>query len=264
MKIIEYNDKIVKEEDLWLNRYMPLKSWKYWFKNKTFYLGFSRIDQFNDTLEGIENSSPELHRAWQMFLNYSKRGINSGGDIESGKNVISFLAKLQNSNESNKIISEFEKYLNIIESNYASCWFMSERPEEEQRYMWNIYGKTPNEKAFLLSIKWIDIKSILDTSNKAFEYGKIEYSKKNSNNILFRKHWSYKHENEFRILGKDFKNEHDSIAIETDLNKIITLSEPVSSEKYKELQLALNQNSDEIRYSNLPMQWNLNEIKELL
>ena len=48
------------------------------------------------------------------------------------------------------------------DTNYASCWFMTKDPFEEKRYMWNIYGGTPKKKAFLLTVKWTDLKKVLE------------------------------------------------------------------------------------------------------
>ena len=165
-------DKRYQEEKIWLQRYMPLRDLKYWFKNKKSRLCFTRIDQFNDTLEGWENKYPELNHAWQEFQGYSKRVLDDGGIVESGNCVISRLTQLQNISKFrgqegiNQINQEIRNYINTIESNYASCWFMTKNPFEEKRYMWNIYGRTSKKKAILLTVKWTDLKKVLEKSEK--------------------------------------------------------------------------------------------------
>jgi len=262
-------DTIHKEEEIWLQRYMPLRDLKHWFNNKSC-ICFTRIDQFNDTLEGWENKYPELNRSWQEFTSYSKRVLNDGGIVESGNCVISRVAQLQNTSKFrgqvgiNQINQAIRNYINTIESNYASCWFITEDPFKEKRYMWNIYGKTPKKKAFLLNVKWTDLKKVLEKSEKEFHCGNIDYKLNSTKSPLFRKHGSYSHENEFRIISKDFSNEHDSLQVDINIWKSLVLSEPVSSDKFKELNQIRENELTEICMSKLPIQWKLSELKQLL
>ncbi|RLD29672.1 MAG: hypothetical protein DRI75_02500 [Bacteroidetes bacterium] len=256
------------ESKIWLNRYMPVKNLERCLKNGQFNLNFTRIELYDDILEGWRNDFPELNQAWKNFVSYAKRITNDGGIVESGKCVVPFFLELnknlkENSHQNIFIIKEIENYLKLIETNFASCWFITESLHFEERYMWNIYGKSSEEPAAMISIKWIELKTILEKSKKCFVCGLVDYDGKSKKNALFKKHSSYSHEKEFRIISSDFKHDYNPLVVEKTLKKIITLSEPISSNEYNKIKSVLKE-QDEIKYSNLPIQWKLKDIKNLL
>jgi len=259
-------DKSLEDNDIWLNRYMPLKNSIYWLEKDKLKINFTRVELFDDVLEGWDSDFPSLKKAWLDFVNFSKRVTNDGGTVEAGNSIISFLQSnfRENSEVKINVKEEIDKYLKLIKSNYASCWFVSDSPNYEERYMWNIYGNSRNDDAFMISVKWSDIKYKLEYSSKKFVCGMIDYNDSGDKNPLFKKHFSYSHEKEFRIISEDFKNDFNYFEIDDSVQKIITLNEPISSYKYNKLKSTLNLQKDRIRYSSLPLQWKLNDLRKLL
>jgi len=258
-------DNNLDESKIWLHRYMPLNDLKYWFNEKKFFLNFTRMEFFDDILEGWGNEFPELKIAWRDFLDYSKRVKDDTGEVEAGKYLISKIVNFHGDFDKKNVIYQIEKYIELIESNFVSCWFVSDSDLDEKRYMWDIYGKASQESgAFKLSIKWEDLKKALTKSNKKFIYGKINYDDKIIKNALFNKDYSYIHENEFRIISKEFTDDYNSFLIESNIKKTITLKGSISNKYDEFINSVINDKYDKIKHSDLPMQWKLREIKGFL
>lgn len=263
--MIEILNNKLGEKDMWLNRYIPYENRERCLKNGLFKLNFVRIELFDDVLEGWNYGSPHLTKAWLNSIAFFKRVLNDGGNVESGKSVIFLLSKLEGKIKNDKILkNEVNNYLDLVHSNFCSCWFVSETPASEERYMWNIYGNSRKELALMISIKWSDLKLELEKSDKTFVCGNIDYSKSEHNNPLFKKHFSYSHEKEFRIITKDYDSDYNDFIVSENIKKVVTFSQPPSTENYTKIKSNLNLEIDELKYSELPTQWELSKIKESL
>lgn len=263
--MIEILDNKLDKKDMWLNRYIPYEKHERCLKNGQFKLNFVRVELFDDVLEGWNYGSPHLTKAWLDSIAFFKRVLNDGGIVESGKSLILLLSKLEGINKNEIILkNEVNKYLDLVHSNFCSCWFVTETPTAEERYMWNIYGNSRNELALMISIKWSDLKLELEKSDKTFVCGNIDYSNSENNNPLFKKHYSYSHEKEFRIITKDYDSDYNDFIVSKNIKKVVTFSQPPSSEKYTKIKSNLNLEIDELKYSELPTQWEISKIKEIL
>jgi hypothetical protein len=268
--MLEKLDKSLDENNIWLHRYIPFSKFERSIKNNNFYLNFTRVELFDDVLEGWSYDSPELTKAWLQSLTFLKRGINDGGKFENIIGITNFLydnVKKSNNHDfqTPNVKNEILNYLNLIKSNYCSCWFISDSPILEKRYMWNLYGKANRtDLAIMISVKLTDLNKDLESSKKKFICGKIEYDTLNEKNSLFKKDNSYSHENEFRIISEDFNQEYNSFKLNNSIKKIITFSQPPSSEDYEKIKKHLNMDIDEIKYSQLPLQWELKELRKLI
>jgi len=254
--MLELINKPINENELWLSRYMPLKNFEYWFKEKKLNLTFTRIDLFEDALEGWNSNSKALKESWLQFINFSQRVQSDGGIVEAGHSVISSL-------RSDKKIKyettkrELTNFIQTVNTNFASCWFISSNKSLESRYMWNLYGDARNGNAFKLTVKWTDLKKELEGSNINFIAGKINYEVINDDeNVFFKKHSSYSHEKEFRIITNDFSNDYNNFELKSQIENFITFNknnvidnlQGIITEKTKILNTAL---PPEIRISDI-------------
>lgn len=263
--MIEILDDKLDENNIWLNRYIPYNNHERYFKNGKFNLNFIRIEKFDDVFEGWNYNSPYLTKAWLNSISFYKRVLNDGGIVECGKNLILYLSNLDGNTSNVKIFkNEINNYLDLVHSNFCSCWFLSETPNSEERYMWNIYGNSRKELAIMISIKWSDLKLELEKSDKTFICGNIDYSTAECNNPLFKKHFSYSHEKEFRILTKDYDSDYNDFILNENIKKVVTFSQPPSNDNYLKIKSNLNLDIDELKFSDLPPQWEISKIKQIL
>lgn len=194
MVIENYNDWLDIEDDAFVWRYMSFEKLYDMVSDNLIY--FSRLDFFEDPLEGLKTST-----------------INS----MLFKNLIEH----RNAPTSDQIIREKKQWQ---QGAYASCWYLTENSStdlasginnhQESLAMWNLY--TANAYSFVIKIRFKTLLALISQSlsedqspcfNKA-RYGKIEYLpfnvpyNKNHKPPMpsLVKHISFKHENELRFL----------------------------------------------------------------
>jgi hypothetical protein len=263
------------EDKIWLSRYKSLKDLKYWFEKDKLKINFSSIEKFDDVLEGLNTDDPSFKKVYLMAVSYVRRVKRDGGFIEGMKHLLTQLYlldrnSLSNSNleARNKLEKIIKEYLELIESNFASCWFISDSPDHEERYMWNIYGQSREENAFMISIKWTDLKKELEKSKKNFTYGMVDYEGKNTLNPLYNKDSSYAHEKEFRILTEGYKNDNTQgwgyFEFENEIPYLIKFSDPLSAIDQNIEKDYLNLSDTRAKISQLPIQYEIGLIKALL
>jgi hypothetical protein len=259
-------------ESIWLKRYMKMTRWDNWFKQNSFSIQFSRLDTFSDTLEGFLNTSEHMKKVWQHYINYFTRVLTSGGKIVSGPVTFDLLAGLSITPETKQdtISGTLERYLSLIESTHASCWFMSEDPLSDEMYMWDIYARDSssiidgfNNVSFMISISLKDLIERLKIHKLEFECDFIKYKVSPGDNPFFNKHESYKHEKEFRIICREFTNEYESIEI-NDLRKHIVFSQPLNDHYRVKVNSTINKSTDNISFSQLPIQFRLSNLRKYL
>jgi hypothetical protein len=185
-----------KEEldNLYLWRYINSEKLLDFIQNRQ--LHFSRLDQFEDPLEGLENQARynlKLHNTTnnEQILSFFK--LQSKGDIEKWQNGI-----------------------------FASCWFLPTK-DTESLAMWNLYSNNDGfaikiklgsiVDAFISSIENLDDLEITDTF-----YGKVNYwdyfavpshASLHSNLLTSMiKTPDYEHEKEFRFVLLRKAREH--------------------------------------------------------
>ncbi len=138
-------------DNLYLWRYVDAEKLLDFISNKQIH--FSRLDQFDDPLEGLENQARyniKLHNSSDnaQLLSYFK--LKSKDDIKSWQNGV-----------------------------FASCWFLPSR-DSESLAMWNLYS---DKNGFAIKIKLSTLvesfkKSIQELQDNEIEgsfYGKVNY-----------------------------------------------------------------------------------------
>lgn len=196
IKIQDYNIKSINSNDyLW--KFISIEKFLSIILNRKLF--FTRLDKFEDTLEGIEPEWLLLDYAEDALLNLPFKTSSFPYNLLSTRSD-SLMDKLH----------ETQKY------NYANCWFLSS-DNVESVAMWNLYSK-PNSVAlnikfgnFIDKIKKNGIRS--DINIKNFMLGGINYidfqnpievgeSIEKLKFTPFIKDKSFRHENEFRMIAE--------------------------------------------------------------
>lgn len=256
--MVEIVGDISDEEDLYLCRYMPLKSFDRLFvDDDCMAINFTRVSLFDDILEGWNTSQIGMTKSWIDFISFLTRVQEDEGTFEGGLQLLRNLNTLHGFKaESTEldITSLIRSYIDLVNNNYASCWFISNSKSFEERYMWNIYGNSRKETAFMITLKWTDLKKHLAHLNEMdFRCGKIEYYEKSDKYLLFQKDQSYSHEKEFRIITKNFENDYNILKIPRIIEKNILFSKVPPSSFFQKYQQILEMNTCQINTSALPM-----------
>jgi hypothetical protein len=235
-------DILNQTDDFWLHRYLPAKDLHYYFDEVSLKLRFSRIDSFKDNLEGWDLSKPELKLAMDTLTNYHKRVIDDGGTITSLETTLKVLLfYMTDSKRSNQVIDikhsihELAAFNQKRKESFVSCWFATDRLEEENRAMWDLYAnkhsrylnildKTDitNEFGVRISVKWQDLKLYLSKTVENIKAGFVNYClNEYIEPLMFTKEISYKHECEFRLLlTKQIDDKHLIMKL-SDLSQIV-------------------------------------------
>jgi hypothetical protein len=196
VKII--NGKIEKEESIWLHRYFSSKFLINTISEKEMIIRLSRVDTFSDGLEGWNYKIENLKQAVNLMAQYNNRVIDSGGEIVENDCAKSSIIKGYSDSEFDKDL--VEENIKERKRHFVSCWFASANETEESRFMWNNYSQIDGELGMKVSIKWADLKEALISSDIDFKAGFVDYSEKLSDEYMFLKDSSYKHEREFRLV----------------------------------------------------------------
>lgn len=207
MKWDTYNTKTITEK--YLYRYITLEKLVDFLTTSSIHL--SRLDTFEDNLENIEPY--DINTLKTLYL---KKPFNANSEIpeptweEWIKNDRLKFKKLQ-------------EYLNEKQKKrFVSCWILS---DVESFGMWDTYGKSGFairfERKYFQNLIKNSLKNQEEPLNKIdlIAVGKVKYqnfdkmlSKEEESLIkysVFRKHLSFKHENEYRIVAFTNKIENE-------------------------------------------------------
>jgi hypothetical protein len=200
---IEFANETEIPEDAYLWRYLDLHKFLSFVIGKSLF--FSRLDKFEDKLEGIS------------LIHLYYKNLKSEMDNHPAFDDMRQMFSINNlSGEMEQIDKEISK---TQEFNFANCWVIS-KSHSESVAMWNLYSQ-PNSVA--IKIKYKDFKSLLqknglnpttttresdiicspvryiDFQNSNQEQQKI----KGIRDSVFFKDISFKHEAEFRIIIRE-------------------------------------------------------------
>lgn len=196
IKIEHYNIESINSNDyLW--KFISIEKFLSIILNRKLF--FTRLDKFEDTLEGI---APEL-----LLLDYAEDAL-----LNLPFEISSFPYNLLSTRSDSLMdkLHETQKY------NFANCWFLSS-DNVESVAMWNLYSK-PNSVAlnikfnnFIDKITKNGIRSNINIKN--FMLGGINYidfqnpievgeSIEKLKFTPFIKDKSFRHENEFRMIAE--------------------------------------------------------------
>lgn len=195
-----YNTKSIKSK--YLYRYVSLEKMIHFLSTGSLY--FSRMDSFEDNLEGV--SPNDITQLIINLIPVPPKEIRSN-EIEDSiwentqKNRLNKLLQLQK-----KLKEKQKKY-------FVSCWFLG---DTESIGMWDLYAKD----GFLIRFERLSLQKIVKAKVKKqnFNYedkdllvaGKVKYQDfekvawKNEGVSMvysgFRKHEAFKHEEEYRFI----------------------------------------------------------------
>jgi len=190
---------------------------------------FTRMDQFEDPLEGIPYET-----------------LNKYTSSKTGNFLLAdFIAKPGRYFMENevKIKHRLSRVFDIQTSHYISCWFIAQR---ESVAMWNLYS---NEDGVALKIPFGKLKSFLNLDTQdidSYYCGKVEYqnfrdtdpysenSVKKLSKVSLRKDISFAHEKELRFVVKK-KLEKSTTGIDSHIIDLANLDfEVISHPKMSE------------------------------
>lgn len=175
-------------------RYVSLKKLNHFLDTKSLYL--SRIDKFEDNLEGIDDAS-----ILRKIISTKK----ADNPLIGNENIIE-IRKFQNA-----ILNQVKSDLiNRQKQYFATCWFLS---DHESMAMWDLYAKN----AFLVRYQKNVFDNKINMINKrmfSFKSGLIDYVNfndigehngldgTNEIDLFFRKSKAFENEKEYRIVVK--------------------------------------------------------------
>jgi len=234
-------DSLPKDDEfLW--RYFDIHKFLNLIKQKRF--RFTRMDQFEDALEGIP------FETLQKFLY-----LDSESKLNLASIILDSPTSLIRSSES-KLTGRLDEILRIQSSHFVSCWFYEQR---ESMAMWNLYS---NSDGVALKVSFGKLKSLLNPESAKIdiqEYfcGKVQYQNFRNQDpyandrlsklgkVSLRKDVSFSHEKEIRFVVKTNKYKSQIIGIDT---------EPIN---LKELDLKV------VCHPRM-VEWKKNNIKQIL
>lgn len=201
MEVIK-NKTVKFESDSFIWRYIDLHKLLSFLFDKTLF--FTRLDHFNDPLEGLtEKIIGDL--TINAGIPSDEKSLNPTFTSNEKKDIL----KGREYREQG-IIRDTEKYQ---KTQFANCWFVGKK---ESFAMWNIYSDydsvairyNPQE---LLDIVIPSAESFNNSDFKKMIYGYVDYdniwpfdpyrkSKPEIKHTAFKKDLSYEHENEFRFV----------------------------------------------------------------
>lgn len=190
--------KSLPNDDEYLWRYFDIHKLLNLIKQKS--VRFTRMDQFEDALEGIP---------FETLARFAK--INDEPTLNLA-NIILEPNKYLLQGET-KIFGRIDKILQIQSTHYVSCWFYEQR---ESMAMWNLYS---NPDGVALKISFGKLKKYLkpnpnETIIKDYFCGKVDYQDFRNQNpysnnglsklgkVSLRKDVSFSHEKEIRFVIK--------------------------------------------------------------
>lgn len=193
---IQHPSNYKYQDDEFLCRYFSMPKFIDLFFNQN--LHFTRLDHFEDNLEGITVEGAK-HRKWFLNPPLTEENINEG----IPKELITW--------EANQRKEHYDSLKFSQTSQYASCWFQGDR---ESIAMWKLYS---NSNGLMLKFRMNELIKYITISAESFKsdvflemcYDKISYKKLNPfdytetfDNVFngLKKDVAYEHEKEFRFI----------------------------------------------------------------
>jgi Protein of unknown function (DUF2971) len=211
-------------KDKFVYRYLSFEKLIHFLSTGSLYL--ARLDQFEDNLEGI--SPYEINEIrYSLKLKVKPEYPNP--------NIPEYVWNRQIKTSKDSLTDVQRKLLDIQKKRFVSCWFLG---DVESIGMWDLYANSGfairfDREYFQNIIKeGIKYPENLKTGLDLIVIGKVTYQNfddmltKEKQSLLkysvFRKHLSFKHEEEFRLIGFH-KEVIESIGLEYKLGAIIDL-----------------------------------------
>lgn len=217
---LEKLDNLNRSNEVFLYRYMTLEKLIPFLKNKSIYL--TRSDRFDDNIESASAGNiTDLNNSSRLVLNK----INPVIGEERIQNL-----KRDHRYTFNSVLNEINK---SQKERFISCWISD---DVESIGMWDLYA--PN--GFVIRFDKKRLIEIIESSvslNKHLDFdilciGMIEYQNFDKINFhnekeniqlysCFRKHLTFKHENEFRMVG--FARSRNELGLDYQLLNLIDI-----------------------------------------
>jgi len=190
--------KILPRDEEFLWRYFDIHKLLHLLKEKR--LRYTRMDQFEDALEGIP---------FETLERFAK--INNEPTLNLANIILEtdkYLIKTET-----KLFGRLDEILQIQSSHFVSCWFYEQR---ESMAMWNLYS---NPDGVALKVSFGKLKALLKpdlkvSGIKGYFCGKVEYQDFRNQDpyavnglsklgkVSLRKDVSFSHEKEIRFVIK--------------------------------------------------------------
>jgi hypothetical protein len=211
LKLIKPEKLPKNSEFLW--RYFDIHKLLNFIKQKS--IRFTRMDQFEDALEGIP---------FETLERFAK--INNEQKLNLASIILEPNRSLLFTNS--KIFGRIDQIIHIQSSHFVSCWFFEER---ESMAMWNLYS---NSDGVALKIPFGKLKDnlkpkIVESNIEDYFCGKVVYQDFRNQNpysknglsklgkVSLRKDISFSHEKEVRFIVKtNPKNSESILGIESE------------------------------------------------
>lgn len=239
---IKWDDFNSKEiEDKYVYRYLSIDKLIDFLKTGSLYL--SRLDRFEDNLEGI---SP--YRIIEILY-----GVKGSTKPENpNPNISEPIWKELISKSKSAVISEFSNLVSEQKNTFVSCWILG---DVESIGMWDLYGKRGFALRFEIN-EFIELvkKSInnqnIDNCNiDTLVAGKVVYQnydrmiynevKSKLRYSVFRKHLSFQHECEYRLVGF-MENNSDIMGMKYQLGNINNLNfDIIANPRFSEMEMSI-------------------------
>jgi len=240
LNLIKPNTLPRDEEYLWM--YSDIHKFLNLIKQKRF--RYSRMDQFEDPLEGVP-----FEYLYQFVLKNRIPEFNLASVILNQNNLLHL--------SGTKLFGRLDNILKIQATHFVSCWFYEQR---ESLAMWNLYS---NEDGVAIKIPFGKMKSFLlpnikEEWIKEYYCGKVNYQDFRNENpysnenltkigkVALRKDTSFSHEKEIRFVVKvkDIKNNNTGITSNqlklNDLDLKVVCHPKMTAWKMKNIKQILN------------------------
>jgi hypothetical protein len=225
MRILEDNLVISDNDFLW--KYLDLYKFLYLVQTNKIY--FSRLDKFDDPLEGLSDR-----------IIYDKFFFDHTSTSEEPNSAIPLEQRLLNADRAKKGLKDIKEVASITQvSQYASCLYISHR---ESRAMWDLYSSCDSvalrfEGKELIGIIKNEAQKNTDTNYDYMIVGNVHYrdlyppdttihpmTEMPNMFSVNKKDSCYAHEKEFRFVVNRKKPDTKVIGFELDFPKMSTLS----------------------------------------
>jgi len=211
LELIQPNNIPRDSDSLW--KYIDIHRFIDLLLNRRF--RFTRIDQFEDALEGVPFES-----LWRISAIGRELGLKFTDLINSSK---TFVGK-----ESFMTYGRVEEVFNIQTTNFVSCWFLENR---ESMAMWNLYS---NSDGVAIKVNFGKLRTLLypnidEEIIKDYYCGRVVYQDLYESNPIsqeylrkipkasLRKDKSFAHEKEFRFVVKLNKADNNLLGIDSQM-----------------------------------------------
>jgi hypothetical protein len=202
LKHIETEKLKLPKDDEYLWRYFDIHKFLNLMQKRQF--RFTRMDQFEDALEGIP---------FETLRRFAS--INRNSNLHLAGYVLDSIGYYQQTHK--PIAGHIHKAIQIQASNFVSCWFCEQR---ESMAMWNLYS---NPDGVAIKIPFGHLKEFLKPKINEIDFeeyfcGRVSYQDfkqtdpysenalKKIKKVVLRKDISFSHEKEIRFVAQNSKS----------------------------------------------------------